>query len=146
MTTTTTDTAEEDAFHAMLDLNPDDHTTRKVFADWLEERGDPRAEGYRALGALGWVPYLVGVPLQWTTGTYNVPDSPDRSMLPYRWAEVASVGKSRSPGFPTDSHRHDNFWFGVATRRELEDAVALAFGTLTPDEKAEILRGAECAH
>ena len=43
---------EESAFQAALDLSPDDFTTRLVFADWLEERGDPRADGYRALGVL----------------------------------------------------------------------------------------------
>lgn len=40
----------EDDFQRMLDENPGDHTTRLVFADWLDERGDPRAAGYRALG------------------------------------------------------------------------------------------------
>ncbi len=41
----------EDDFQAALDANPDDWQTRLVFADWLDERGDARAEGYRALGA-----------------------------------------------------------------------------------------------
>ena len=40
----------EDDFQRALDKNPDDWQTRLVFADWLEERDDPRAEGYRALG------------------------------------------------------------------------------------------------
>jgi uncharacterized protein (TIGR02996 family) len=39
----------EDDFQRMLDGNPGDHLTRLVFADWLEEQGDPRAAGYRAL-------------------------------------------------------------------------------------------------
>ena len=39
-----------DDFQRRLDEHPDDFQTRPVFADWLEERGDPRAEGYRALG------------------------------------------------------------------------------------------------
>ena len=34
----------EDDFQQALDANPDDHHTRLVFADWLQERGDPRAE------------------------------------------------------------------------------------------------------
>jgi uncharacterized protein (TIGR02996 family) len=40
----------EDDFQAALDANPGDHHTRLVFADWLEERGDERAEGYRYFG------------------------------------------------------------------------------------------------
>lgn len=41
---------DENAFQAALDAHPDDHTTRLVFADWLEEHDDPRAEPYRILG------------------------------------------------------------------------------------------------
>src|SRR5579862_8640416 len=47
----------------MLDAHPDDYQTRLVFADWLEEHGDPRAPGYRALGALGIAPENWTLPL-----------------------------------------------------------------------------------
>jgi uncharacterized protein (TIGR02996 family) len=40
----------EDDFQKALDKRPDDWQTRLVFADFLEERGDPRAAGYRILG------------------------------------------------------------------------------------------------
>jgi uncharacterized protein (TIGR02996 family) len=43
---------DEEAFQAALDADPNDRTTRLVFADWLEERGDRRAEGYRAIARL----------------------------------------------------------------------------------------------
>ncbi len=42
----------EAAFHKHLDQNPNDHTCRVVFADFLQEQADPRAEGYRQLGTL----------------------------------------------------------------------------------------------
>ena len=42
----------EDDFQKRLDASPEDWQTRLVFADWLQDQGDPRAEGYRALGAL----------------------------------------------------------------------------------------------
>jgi uncharacterized protein (TIGR02996 family) len=32
---------------ALLDKNPLDHQTRAVFADWLQDRDDKRAEGLR---------------------------------------------------------------------------------------------------
>jgi uncharacterized protein (TIGR02996 family) len=48
----------ESEFQAALDAHPDDHVTRLVFADWLEGEGDPRAEGYRALGLLRRSPHL----------------------------------------------------------------------------------------
>jgi uncharacterized protein (TIGR02996 family) len=37
----------EEAFLRAIEENPDDDTTRLVFADWLEERGDWRAEFVR---------------------------------------------------------------------------------------------------
>lgn len=38
---------EEAAFWAAVRANPDDETARLVFADWLADRGDPRAEYMR---------------------------------------------------------------------------------------------------
>src|SRR5271156_2633515 len=40
----------EDLLQKMLDEHPDDWQTRLVLADFLEEQGDVRAEGYRWLG------------------------------------------------------------------------------------------------
>jgi uncharacterized protein (TIGR02996 family) len=48
----------EDDFQRDLDDDPSDHHTRTVLADWLEERGDERAEGYRALGLNRIYPHL----------------------------------------------------------------------------------------
>jgi uncharacterized protein (TIGR02996 family) len=36
--------SEEQAFLSAIVANPDDHTTKLVYADWLDERNDPRAE------------------------------------------------------------------------------------------------------
>jgi uncharacterized protein (TIGR02996 family) len=36
--------SEEQAFLSAIMANPDDHTTKLVYADWLDERDDPRAE------------------------------------------------------------------------------------------------------
>jgi uncharacterized protein (TIGR02996 family) len=40
----------EDDFQNALAAQPQDWQTRLVFADWLQEHNDPRAEGYRAMG------------------------------------------------------------------------------------------------
>jgi uncharacterized protein (TIGR02996 family) len=40
----------EDDFQSALDRSRTDCQTLLVFADWLQDRGDPRADGYRALG------------------------------------------------------------------------------------------------
>lgn len=41
---------DEAAFQAALDEQPNNSGIRLVFADWLEEQGDPRATGYRWMG------------------------------------------------------------------------------------------------
>lgn len=42
---------DEKAFLDAIALAPDDWNLRLVFADWLEEQGDPRALAYRWSGA-----------------------------------------------------------------------------------------------
>ena len=42
-----------DAFQKQLDDEPENWALKLVFADWLEERNDWRAEGYRWLGFKG---------------------------------------------------------------------------------------------
>jgi uncharacterized protein (TIGR02996 family) len=39
----------EDAFLAVIEANPRDDTTRLVYADWLDDRGDPRGPYLRVL-------------------------------------------------------------------------------------------------
>src|SRR3954466_14951956 len=43
---------DEAAFLRAMQEHPDDTTRRLVFADWLEERGDPRGELIRLLHTL----------------------------------------------------------------------------------------------
>src|SRR5262249_37159537 len=43
---------EEDALLSAISAGPEDATLRGVYADWLEERGDPRADYLRLLAAL----------------------------------------------------------------------------------------------
>lgn len=102
-------TTEED-FQAALDANPDDWQTRGVFADWLQERDDVRAEGYRALGVCRVVPVHTRVDGWYLTGL----DYPNRGWL--------------SQGY--DSSR---------SRRAAEDAAALAFAKLPELRRYELL-------
>jgi uncharacterized protein (TIGR02996 family) len=47
---------EEDRFLQAVLANPDDASIRLVYADWLEERGDPRGEFLRLEAALMYLP------------------------------------------------------------------------------------------
>jgi carbon storage regulator len=47
---------EERAFLRAIEANPDDETARLMFADWLEERGDPLGEFLRVRCCLAKLP------------------------------------------------------------------------------------------
>jgi uncharacterized protein (TIGR02996 family) len=122
----------EDDFQAALDANPDDWQTRLVFADWLEERSDPRAEGYRALALLPSRPHM------------------------YRRGQWGFDRKGR---FPADGDDLPSDWFLKleepspfiilwhwsdqircdSTRRGIEDIAASAFPKLPAKRRARLL-------
>lgn len=132
----------EDDFQRQLDANPDDFHTRLVFADWLQERGDERAEGYRALGRLRLIAHDGGRGFHYgwcccdnphITGSLQNPASRSpawrkykQSGLPVPWFAVMALS--------------GEYWIELwRTRREAEDAAALAFAKLPPERRAELL-------
>jgi uncharacterized protein (TIGR02996 family) len=143
----------EDDFNAALDACPDDWQTRLVFADWLDERGDPRAEGYRALVANDIVPYLDGAAgyvfshrgnrhyPSWLKGTSDYRDMTAdqcyglaRCCTPRDWFAAVAIGDSDYARTPCQS------WRAFKNRRAAEDAAALAFAELPAERRAELLR------
>ena len=135
-------TTEHD-FQAALNANPQDWQTRLVFADWLQERGDPRAEGYAALGRPGCRPtgYTVkdtatldaNEAAFWCYWTEPYASPPfrlnDLDWLPLDWFRAI-------PQLPEETERYNR---RRKTRRELDDAAALAFAKLPAARRAELL-------
>lgn len=119
----------EDDFQAALDANPYDWQTRLVFADWLQERNDPRAEGYRALGVLRRVPEPEGWGFMWNSDTRNCVDWEAMHVLPEDWYRFVT-------GY-FDGELE--FTFDTQTREEKEDIAARAFLMLPPQRRADIL-------
>ena len=122
----------EDDFQAKLDANSEDWQTLLVLADWLQERGDPRADGYRALAACDKVPRCPsGAPAQWYDESQCEPirDGAPQSDLPQDW-----FGHLRK--YWKDSPKYLR-WY--TTRRDARDAAALAFAKLPPERQAELL-------
>jgi uncharacterized protein (TIGR02996 family) len=131
----------EDDFQRTLDANPGDWQTRLILADWLQERGDPRADGYRALGALRVCPCHRGSPV------FSDADREEmRSMdaaggisteSVFWWCDQSN-GKLAPHCLPDDWYvlwrdlNHD-------TRRDAENAAAFAFTRLLPARRAELL-------
>jgi uncharacterized protein (TIGR02996 family) len=127
----------EDDFQKALAAKPTDWQTRLVFADWLQERGDPRAEGYRALGALRLRP-LRGAHSKrhWWTAVGEGP--PTYNHLPPDWFRAVAGYGHRSAGrwrWP------DEFDESRDNRREIEDAAARAFAALPAERRAALLAG-----
>ncbi len=120
--------SDEDAFQAALDANPDDHVTRLVFADWLQEHGDERAEGYRAMGVTRRKPAIYKTrPEIWSWHAHLL-ETLD-SCLGRRWWDTLGT-KSDSGLSNTKSFR---------SRRHAEDAAARAFARLPASCRAELL-------
>jgi uncharacterized protein (TIGR02996 family) len=118
----------EDDFQTALNDRVDDWQTRLVFADWLQERGDPRAEGYRALGMLRLYPdteYSLRFVYQ-STGAWTPTGNVDRSVLPPDWYEPLQ------PEGALALEENESRW-------SAEDKVALAFALLTDQRRSELL-------
>lgn len=128
----------EDEFQAALDAEPTCSTTRQVFADWLDEKDDIRAEGYRALGVLGLYPSICGT--QATFGGMNHPNATERVsdwgwlqankdwLLPIEWFNL--IPYLAGNDWELDTRK---IWIRRDTRRELEDRVTKVFHLLPED-------------
>jgi uncharacterized protein (TIGR02996 family) len=140
----------EDAFQAMLAADPNDHATRLILADFLDERGDPRGPGYRALATLRRLPVQPDRPSRFiypgycnTRGARSVDGKDARAeaalaVLPKDWFTAT---KQRLGA--TDPLQ-DERWACADTRRAADDAAASAFADLPPARRAKLLapRGA----
>lgn len=114
----------ESAFLAALDAAPNDFTARLVYADWLDEQNDPRAEGYRALAAARLSLRLSlrysGAYLHWMRGPAD-PWYYTYCSLPPDWYDLVD-----------DCNRYYGAGIGL-------DAAARAFARLPADRRAELL-------
>jgi uncharacterized protein (TIGR02996 family) len=129
-------TTEED-FQNQLDLVPDDWQTRLVFADWLQDHDDPRADGYRALAVNRYRPGDIVVPyFYWTTRAQNVKFVESKwCILPRDWFDALVTGDTTSSG-PR--------WRDYPTRRAAEDDAANAFATLPGSVREMYLAAPVC--
>ena len=130
-------TTEEDFQHA-LDVRPCDWQTRVVFADWLQDRDDPRAEGYRAMGALGRVPNITPCGSAAYYQDHADPRRASRYDLPADWIAAFPPASADDPIADDGSLP----WRCRHTRRAAEDDAARAFAALPADRRDELLAGA----
>lgn len=138
----------EDDFQRMLDANKSDHQTRLVFADGLDERGDPRGPGYRALGLLRKSPARAsdednrGKNYTWFNSDPRAySNAAFEDHLPNDWCE-AIVGCRICPRkWNRNPFSRVLQWTEHTLRREADDAAALAFTMLPEAEQTRLLAG-----
>jgi uncharacterized protein (TIGR02996 family) len=135
----------EDDFQSAIDATPEDWQTRLVFADWLEERGDPRAEGCRALGRLAKRAMLcqmnspvTGQPSGETLFIFGTPTVEIASLLK-EWADcILPIDWYKL--LPRSLENIDfEYWKFWATRRKAEDDATVAFASLPAERRTELL-------
>jgi uncharacterized protein (TIGR02996 family) len=107
----------EDDFQRALDACPEDWQTRLVFADWLDERGDPRGPGYRALGANEMHPMRLDSRWLYLRASLRLPGA---QWMPHDWYELMGDDVTTA-------------------RRAAEDLAARAFAKLPAERRAELL-------
>jgi uncharacterized protein (TIGR02996 family) len=122
----------EDDFQKAFESQPRDWQTRLVFADWLQERDDPRAEGYRAMGMQQRAPSAFGKLWVWLNArwaaTYNDTEEMRAATLPDDWYNLIP----RVKGNPECAAERKSL------AESLNDAAG-AFAKLPPERRAELL-------
>lgn len=149
----------EDDFQRKIDRRVTDYHTRLVLADFLDDRGDPRAEGYRAMSKLRRRPIKrkgrlsMKAPWTWFDDEKAVmPAGPDD--LPRCWymrldkidakvrrlmseAQIDRAEAVARVAEPSAMRGDDRAYY--ETRREAEDDAALAFWKMDDAEKEFVL-------
>lgn len=128
----------EDDFQTALDAQPDDWQTRLVLADFLSERDDARADGYRAIAAQRRCPRLTFRPgtMCWWHCDFGDPASRSHNTIAKDWFALLPSGVGSNLFWPLiKNHTTD-----TKSRRECEDALARAFAQLPVERRAELLR------
>jgi uncharacterized protein (TIGR02996 family) len=123
----------EDDFQAALDASPEDWQTRLVFADWLEERNDPRAAYFRLAGEKGWRPSRESSAAGFSADTLQRSGITGDSLWRFYNSGCTHMGSHCLPfdlGYGKWLHN---------SRRAAEDAAALAFAALPEARRAELL-------
>lgn len=142
----------EEVFQRLLDENPGDHVARLVFADFLDEHDDPRAEGYRALGRLRLRPYAPGDRDNYARKQWSFAYNNDEDWVGYRTGEVTGHHTGEDEIYTQGSsvlpwswlsarigNRESIFQARAPSRRAVEDGAALSWASLSEEQKSLFL-------
>lgn len=140
---------EELGFITALSEVPNEMTTRLVYADWLQERDDPRHRGYRAMVSMGVIfkrtPSEL-TPAVWYIRSYTTKDG----TLPTAWlnkvpTHTRTDDKCFSVGQMVVTNTAGTLWWNYRAFVLLE-TIAVAFLSLTPSTQERYLAGKTARH
>jgi hypothetical protein len=126
----------EEDYQRQLDANPKNVETRQALAEWLDKCGDARGPGYRALAVRKRWPLKSNKKDAWWWSCIS-PDPTDIVLPDDLWNDwflLLPAGEGDDLVWPVLTVNG-----GIKTRRECEDAAALAFAKLPPERQAELL-------
>jgi uncharacterized protein (TIGR02996 family) len=136
-------TSERD-FYAAMDAEPENIDIRGIFADWLDERNDPLAAGWRALWVGGYTAWWLRGSKCWAFYSDDSPDinigSSARFIIPASWHWLVVTTRHVRRTIPDRGLIYtpeDNPRYGP---RVLLKALAVAFTKLPAERQAELLR------
>jgi len=123
--------SDEDAFQAAIDAAARDQLPRLVFCDWLDEQGDPRADGYRVLATFDRWPWEWEGGFRWANHTITW-----RETHAFDWAINYNCDRSHLPDVWYQAVRQN---VDRLTRRLAFDAAAAEWIRLSDEERAACL-------
>jgi hypothetical protein len=132
-------TDTERAIQLHLDAHPEDHQARGVLADHLDEIGDERGPGYRAMSVLRLYPWYFRGSETWgwfEEGWYGNSrncSNTDHACLPHDWCGFDTEGQKSIPGGLLDVVK------GIVLRRTTDNECARAFVRLPLARQLELL-------
>lgn len=138
---------EEVAFRKHFELEPFDYFALESFADWLQDRDDPRAEGYRFMGRYRRGPYKAVIGQRpdvhrWVWGQQEETRPALRgiyrsTMLPgvlFRFSPLSDISRASSD-WMTDRTFANGSWWYFLTAWEARDAAALAWAAMSDADR-----------
>lgn len=118
---------DESAFQESLNADPDNHFLREVFADYLEEQGDPRSLGYRWMGENRKRPYRHYSHRDWSWWNLGNDEYSHTEDLP---SDIEEKYFNAMKGDKSDNNSHTAF----PTRALAETAFCHAFAAIAAAE------------
>lgn len=135
---------DESAFLRSLSYRPKEWQRLLVFADWLQDRDDPRADGYRVLGQFHLCPWRFHGTKNWAwwRDSYLPGRANDAARLPFVWFRLLKERPRKTWAIRLDLNESQFCTFRGVGPAVLFDVAAIAFVMLVKRNRDQLTRAA----